>query len=335
MHRHDSRDRERDQRDSQMKALLLKAVISVLLIVSVLHFNRIEGVTDRMLTADLLALGFAVCIAIATSFVHAARWMIVIKAVGNVISYTRATRIVLIGYFFNHFLPTSLGGDVFRIWHTYRDGVGLASAANSVILDRVIALLALLLMMTASLPWLFTLIQDASMKWAIAAAIIGGLCGIALLIACDYLPTAFRRWKVFSMIMRLSTDSRAVFLQQRYNLPAIALSVFMHAIYAMLVFIIASSIHLKIGIIDCLLLVPPVILIIMLPFSIAGWGLREGAMVVAFGFVNVAPSDAFALSVLTGIIVMVASLPGALLWLLTDNLSKEPRFSVKDGPPNH
>jgi uncharacterized protein (TIRG00374 family) len=318
-----------------VKPLLFKAAFSALLIYSVLHFNRIEGVADRLLTADPFLLGVAVAISVAISFIHAWRWILVITAAGHTMNYARAVRVVLIGYFFSHFLPTSLGGDVYRIWHTHRKGTTLAAAANSVILDRVVALVALLLMMLASLPWLFRLIPDAVMQWGLILAITGGLCVVAVLASDVPFPAMARRWKFVQQLVEFGAHARAVFMRPRYCLPAIVLSVIMHAIFALVVFITALAIHLDVGIVSCLLLVPPILLITMLPFSVAGWGLREGAMVVAFGFVNMSAGDAFALSVSTGGVVMVASVPGALLWLFPDRASVEAVDPVNDAPPTH
>ena len=78
----------------------------------------------------------------------------------------------------------------------------------------------------------------------------------------------------------------------------------------------------------CVLLVPPVILITVVPVSIAGWGVREGAMVVAFGFLNVPANAAFAVSVLFGLTLAVASLPGSLFWWLGGYSAKRAAVST-------
>ena len=75
--------------------------------------------------------------------------------------------------------------------------------------------------------------------------------------------------------------------------------------------------QLDVRLLDCILLVPPVILVTVVPISIAGWGVREGAMVVAFGFIDVPASAAFAVSVLFGLTLAAASLPGSLIWWLS------------------
>ena len=52
---------------------------------------------------------------------------------------------------------------------------------------------------------------------------------------------------------------------------------------------------------DALFLVLPVMLIATIPISIAGWGLRESAMVLAFSFAGLAESDGLIVSILFGV----------------------------------
>jgi len=71
-----------------------------------------------------------------------------------------------------------------------------------------------------------------------------------------------------------------------------------------------------VSILDCMVLMPPVMLVTTLPISIAGWGVREGAMVAAFAMVGVQADDALALSFLFGVTSIIFALPGGVLWLL-------------------
>ena len=85
------------------------------------------------------------------------------------------------------------------------------------------------------------------------------------------------------------------------------------------------GIHVSLG--HFLVLIPPVMLVSMVPVSIAGWGVREGAMVGALGFVSVGADEALALSVLFGLVVMVVGLPGGLIWFLTGKERARPSLS--------
>ena len=92
---------------------------------------------------------------------------------------------------------------------------------------------------------------------------------------------------------------------------------------------LALGLDLDVGLADCLVLIPPVLLITTLPISIAGWGVRELSMVAAFALIGVSDEGAVALSVLFGLVIAVMSLPGGLIWLLGEdraaNIEAAPR----------
>ena len=90
----------------------------------------------------------------------------------------------------------------------------------------------------------------------------------------------------------------------------------------------AEALGMAIVPVDCLLLVPPIILFTMVPISLAGWGVREGAMVVGFGLVGVPAADALALSVTFGLVNAVTGLPGGLLWLIGERRLPPALFTI-------
>jgi hypothetical protein len=59
----------------------------------------------------------------------------------------------------------------------------------------------------------------------------------------------------------------------------------------------------------------PVILISTIPVSIAGWGLREGAMVMAFSYAGLAASDGLIVSLLFGAATLAVGALGGLVWI--------------------
>ena len=68
---------------------------------------------------------------------------------------------------------------------------------------------------------------------------------------------------------------------------------------------------------DCIVLFPPALLVTTLPISIAGWGVRELAMVAVFALVGVPADGASVLSILFGLLDALISLPGGVLWVLS------------------
>ena len=296
---------------------LVKIAISVVLIAIVLRAFDVRGVVAQFAKVDALTLVMAVALALAIALLHTLRWLTVIKANGSRLSFKTALQVVLIGHFFNQALPSSVGGDAVRVWCAYRAGLSFGAAANTVIIDRAITLFSLLLLSAAGLPWLFDIVTDPVARWALSTVICAGIAGFGAFLALTRLPQMALRWRAVRALLALSALARKVALHPRYAPAAISLSALSFVGFAVIVYVLARSMQLDIRLLDCILLVPPVILATVVPISIAGWGVREGAMVVAFGFIGVPASGAFAVSVLFGLTLAAASLPGSLVWWLS------------------
>jgi uncharacterized membrane protein YbhN (UPF0104 family) len=143
------------------------------------------------------------------------------------------------------------------------------------------------------------------------------MAGMLLLTRMDLLPATLRRWAVVRGLATLAADSRRLFLHPRRAGIALAWALVGHANLAVAVYALGLGLGLHVSLLDCLVLVPPVILLTTLPISIAGWGVREMAMVTAFGFVGVPAASGLALSLLFGLVVTASSLPGGVLWLIS------------------
>ena len=296
---------------------LIKIAISLTLIAVVLHAFDVKGVASHFAKIDTVTLLLTTAIALAVALLHTARWLAVIRASGAQLSIKSALQLVLIGHFFNQTLPSSVGGDAVRIWCSYRAGLDIAAAANTVIVDRAFTLFSLLLLTTAGLPWLFEIVADTAANWALALVLFGGITAFGAFLALTRLPRFMACWRAMRALLGLTALARKVMFSVRYALPVILWSMLSFVAFSLMVFLLAHAMQLTVTPLHCVLLVPPVILVSVLPISIAGWGVREGAMVVAFGFIHVPASAAFAVSVLFGLTLAAASLPGALLWWLS------------------
>lgn len=295
---------------------LLKIALSLILIAIVVRAFDVKGVAAQFMKVDVATLLLATAVALAIALLHAGRWLAVIGASNHRLGFRTALQVVLIGHFFNQVLPSSVGGDAMRVWCAYRAGLGFGIAAATVIVDRVLTLVSLLLLTAAGLPWLFDIVADPVARWALSTVICAGFAGFAAFLTIVRLPRFALRWRALRPLLELAALARKVLFHARYALPVILLSVLSFAGFAFIVFGLARALQLDVTLLDCVLLVPPVILVTVVPVSIAGWGVREGAMVVAFGFLNVPASAAFAVSVLFGLTLAVASLPGSLFWWL-------------------
>lgn len=301
-----------------MKKTLLKVAISLLLIAALLYGADVPSLLARFRGVNPWNLLAATLVMFSLSFAHAARWATIIRANGGRMGFAMALKLVLVGYFFSQALPSSVGGDAMRIWQAHRAGLSLGTALNSVILDRLIALAALLIMTAVALPWLMGLVIAPAIRWAFVFVLTAGMVGFAVLFALTRLPgSVFRRWKITRAAVQLSEAARETLLNAGSGFVTLALSVGVHIGVALVVFILAEALGVRVSLMHCIFLVPLVMLVTLIPISIAGWGVREGAMVVAFGLIQVPRSDAIAVSLLFGATLLATSLPGGVLWWRT------------------
>jgi len=294
----------------------LKAIVSVSLIAYLLHDVNVSEAAAR---AKMLSPGTgALVLLLLFTYVSvsAVRWYVVLRALGSNPRLPDAARITFIGAFFNQFLPATVGGDAVRIWESYRGGLGVVPAIHSVVLDRAGYLLGLSLLAVAGIS---TWDQNRLPTGATAAfwLVLAAALGLALaLVALDRLPVrllsaAFRRGTA-----RFAADSRTVFTSPG-NFGAVLLSALANqALLVIAVYVLARGLDVQVAFADCAALLPAIVLVSALPVSVAGWGVREYAMVTGFGYAGVPAASALLISLALALFFMLASTPGGVLWLL-------------------
>ena len=87
------------------------------------------------------------------------RWRLIVIRCGANLPLAQAFRYSMIATFFNQPLPSSVGGDAVRIWLIGQQS-NWRAATYSVLLDRVVGIVALAMVVVACLPWTLALIRN-------------------------------------------------------------------------------------------------------------------------------------------------------------------------------
>lgn len=292
-----------------------KAAVSGFFLWYVLRDVPLAHAFEEALAQPALNLAAAFALVTVQAILAALRWTYVVSATGGYLPPSRAIPITFVSLFFNQFLPASVGGDIVRVWQSSRAGLTLANALSTVMLERFGNLLCVLALTVALLPlWS----RHAGSTAAQHAFLLTGAAALAALIALmflDRLPGRWSAWRVVRAAGVLARDARALFLRPLPAFQLGATAIAGQATLAAAVLALASGLGLKVSYVDCLVLMPPVVLLTSLPISVAGWGVREFAIVAAFGMLGVSAESALALSVLLALVGTTTSLPGGLIWL--------------------
>jgi uncharacterized protein (TIRG00374 family) len=300
-------------------AVALKLAVSCLLIWYLLGRVDLEVAKQRLLDADKLMVAAALAIIGFQFVISGCRWGSVLRFIGECLPFLETIRLLYISSFFGQAMPSSLGADPIRIYMAYKDGMPLSKAINSVILDRAVTLVGLVLLAAAMQPILIDKLDPENafwVVWGMATTVVGSVGVLAMVMFLDRLPDRAHRWRIVRGLAQLADDTRRVFLAPKSAAVTISLGVLTHVNVSFYVLILANALSIEVTMLDCLVLMPPVLLITTLPISIAGWGLRESAMVVAFGLIGVPFEAAFVLSVTVGLASIAAVIPGGLIWLV-------------------
>ena len=328
----------------KMLGIVLKVLVSGALIWYLLKDIDGAAAQARLQDADPLLLMLAVAVFYLQLLIGAFRWQAVNQAIGAALSFTQAVRIFFIGMFFNQALPGGTGGDAVRVYLVYKGGLELRPALNGVMLERVAAVVALILLVDLAQPFLQMRIDPEAANWSLTSALfltVAAVGGLALIMSVDRFFQGYLKYRIIRGLSYLSTDTRRVFLNLRNALTVTAWGLVGNVNFSICVYIMAQSLGLDISVWDCLMLVPPVLLIVAIPISVGGWGVRETAMVAAFGLVGVPDEGALVLSILVGLVGLAIALPGGLVWLLSRERGQgaslddmETEIAAKDSLPS-
>lgn len=254
----------------------------------------------------------AVGLLLASFVVAALRWFLFLRAAGVKTTPSGAVRAYLIGTFTTNFLPSQIGGDVTRAWVAGEAGTRIRSA-TTVVIDRATALACLVLV-----GWLAFATDPHPVPGTLLAALgaaAGALVAAGLVIAAAVRAHTWLSRLTPARLRGSASDVRATAracFRGSIIWQTVLLGLAFQGLATSSVWLVARSISLHVPFSVLAVTLPSVLIVTVLPISIAGYGVREGSYVLLLGHAGVSTSDATLLSVLSGVVFALASLPGGL-----------------------
>jgi uncharacterized membrane protein YbhN (UPF0104 family) len=270
---------------------------------------------DLMVHASLPLMAAALSALLAANLIVALRWHLILSAAAPSPGPATLLKLVFVGLFFNQVLPTGVGGDAVRAWRCSKLGIGLGAAVRSILLDRAWGYAVLVILYVAVLPSLLQVVPETRERAGVVVVLAAALVGLLALVSFDRLPRPLSGLRVIAPFAELSRQSRRLFMYPGRCGAVLGLSFLTITLTIVAFKLIADSIGSRLSLGTWTMVVPPVTLIQLLPVSLAGWGVRETALVVALGSLGVPAEAALATSILLGLCMIIAGLPGGLIWL--------------------
>lgn len=304
---------------------MIKLVVKILITIAILYIiarnidlNAVLGVVRNMKTEYLW---YALAMQLISAALASYRWYLIMRRLNFKQGPLFFLKSYLKGSFFNQALPGGIGGDAYRVLECAKLEDSRKPAFYGVLLDRVLGLIGILLLnLVANIAYPDLL--PAPVFHLLNAIALGGISAVAVFAMLGKIDR-LAQYKFTRHLHEISADLRRVYHDPQAIAVHSVLSVLIHFVSMLAVYFIGTGVGLNYGLLTFLVLVPPVMLLTIAPISLAGWGVREGGMIGLFLLVGADKTLVLSMSVLYGLVLLAASLPGLYLFLMSRQKSEE------------
>jgi len=298
---------------------IVRVVISVGLLIYLIYIADIGKIYDTLKLVDyryfgLALLFFMVCILLLTK-----RWQILLKQVKIDQKYGLLVNFYFIGYFFNNFLPTTIGGDVSRAYNVSKVSGNKAYSVGIILLERMMGLLATLTLATLSMFWVFKYFHTNRIIFltiALLAIVIFILVNLLVPSTFNFTSRLLKKIKIFNIgekVYQVLYSIHSYRENKKVILYAYLISILSQTNLILMNYILAKALNLDKVSLGFLFIVIPVTFILGLFPSVNGLGVRDTGYVFLLTRVGLSPAEALSLSFLNTLVPVLLSLYGGLL----------------------
>ncbi|CAH1041695.1 hypothetical protein HPTD01_173 [Halomonas sp. TD01] len=271
-------------------------------------------------------MALALLISVLQVMLSAWRWQLTAGLIDVPLRYRYALREYYLALLVNQLLPGGVLGDAGRAHRHARQSSSKGSAWRAVVIERAsgqlaIALYTLIALFTSPL-WL-TALGFSGLMVVVGVVGIVMVAGVTLMVWLRRSAVTLPTWcAALGQDMRRGLLQRDVWPRQLISSFSIVLS------YGLVMVCAARAIGVELAALDVLALAPVLLLAMLVPLSIAGWGVREGAAAGIWMFVGLPSAQGVAISLAYGVLVLISSLPG--IWVA---LASRTRATPSSSPP--
>lgn len=317
-----------------------KIAVSLGILALILRKVDFNQLWEQLRSAHPTFVVASVALYLAVQALSAYRWYVLLRPIGVKTPYRRILSFYLLGMYFNFFLPTAIGGDAVRVYYLNKETRKLSRSTASVFLDRDIGMAALLLIATVAAAIAGTRINDVPLAPIFAMISVPF---VLINLALFYRPSYNLLHRILSLFKMKKADERVEHLFESVNSyrgkwgvlsVAMVLSIIIQlgGIFAnVLLGNAIPTLDTTHGWLDFLVFIPAISLISMNPLSVNGTGWREYSYLLLFGSVGAKSEEAMALAVLWLGVLIVTSLPGGIIYVLSGSRDKEKIAAEAEG----
>jgi uncharacterized protein (TIRG00374 family) len=283
----------------------------------------IGQVVDLIGDANGLYLLAALALFLASTFGMAFRWQLLLAAKGILEPIGWLTRLYFIGYAAGQVLPTGIGGDAVRIVeHSRRRPAQKGEVAGAVVLERVIGAAGTLVMVGIGLIVSIGRYDDIEGLIIVEIVFLAFVTAGFVLLFSKRVARRLGWLGPLAARIRLERAGRSLYaamhgyrLHARALLAVLAITVALQFVRVVSIWLCGEAVGVDVSPLVYVILGPLLFLVMMVPFTINGLGVREAFFVAFLDNFGVSADAAFATGFLFYAVTIAASIPGGLILL--------------------
>lgn len=247
-------------------------------------------------------------------------WQLLLKAQQSRVPFARVLQVHFIGTFFGIFMPTSVGMDVVRAFALSKHLKNGVDAVTSMFVSRVVGYLVFFAMALLVAVPVARMTHNQLLFWVVLAMAAVFVAAVWLVLHPRFLrPVAylFGKIKLQRLVPKLEAFQNGIAALRRKRglmLQVLLLSVAYQAVGILVIYLTGLSLQIAVGIQYYFIYVPLIMAITILPLSIAGIGVREGAFVFFFTPLGASEAQALTLSLLLFVQMLGLAVVGGLAY---------------------
>jgi len=300
------------------KEVVIRITISITLFSIFVYIIGFGKIINALSHINLLLFITALLIENIGVFVSAKRWQILLKSKKIKLNYFNALSYYYMGSFFNVMMPSSFGGDVIKAYKLGKKTNSIESF-SSVIMDRIAGLIAVILIASIGILLSYSILPEFAILIAVIV-MLSFLIFLFVLIKTTIIEkitaTLFYKWeKIRSFIINVIKSVKE-YRNEKIFLPVMLLSLLYHVMLIFNNYVLSLSLGLKINFIYFFIFIPISQILVSLPISIQGFGVRESSYAILFSSVSKSYASFFSLGFLDQIVKVITSLIGGVTYVI-------------------
>ena len=300
----------------RVSILCIKILVTITLLVLVFEEVQLSVLVDEFNKLHSLTISLILLLAFSQLLIASARWHKILSYFNIALPLQKCVAYSWAGMFFSQALPSSIGGDAYKILQIRSLNYSYQGAISSVISDRVFGLIGVLSIILIFPFVALTIGHTQILELDTVNLSLLSIFVLFLLFCLMKAVNILRRFYHSRVVIKFAEQLLLFKAAHKIILFLILSSFLIHMITVLIFFSLSHSVSVEIIPISYLIVVPLMVLVTTLPISIAGWGVREGFLVFSLGQFGVEAEKSVSISVIYGILILIFSIPGSSMWLL-------------------